>query len=81
MWRQRFGVGNNALDAQQQLVALPILENTSPALRNEIAGVLSSLHNRWLISDRPEDQSWLEYARGKDYFGMVPDKYLTGQGD
>ena len=81
MWRQRFGVGDTALDAQQQLVALPILENTSPALRNEIAGVLSTLHNNWLISDRPQDESWLEYARGKDYFGMVPDKFLTGQGD
>ena len=76
-WRQRFGIGQGADVRQQQLAALPILEHTSPALKNEIAGVLSTLYSNWLVSpDRQDQDSWLEYVRGKNYFGLVPDNVL-----
>ena len=77
MLRQRFGIGNQAGQAQSQLVALPILEHTSPALRNEIANVLSTLEQNWLVNpDRPKDENWLEYARRNNFFGMVPEDLL-----
>ena len=76
-WRQRFGIGEGADLRQQQLAALPIFEHTSPALKNEIAGVLSTLYSNWLVSpDRQDQDSWLEYVRGKNYFGLVPDNVL-----
>ena len=78
-WRQRFGIGEGADLRQQQLAALPIFEHTSPALKNEIAGVLSTLYSNWLVSpDRQDQDSWLEYVRDKDYFGLVPSNVLAG---
>ena len=78
-WRQRFGIGEGADLRQQQLAALPIFEHTSPALKNEIAGVLSTLYSNWLVSpDRQDQDSWLEYVRDKEYFGLVPSNVLPG---
>jgi hypothetical protein len=77
MLRQRFGIGSKAAQAQTQLAALPILEHTSPALRNEIAGVVSTLHQNWLVNpNRPEDENWLEYTRRNNFFGLVPEDLL-----
>jgi len=79
MRQMRFGIADQAEQTQQQLVALPILEHTAPALRNEIASVLSSLHSNWMMSpDRTAGENWLEYARDREYFGMVP-KDLLGK--
>jgi len=78
MRQMRFGISDQAEQTQQQLVALPILEHTSPALRNEIASVLSSLHSNWMMSsDRRAGENWLEYARERDFFGMVPKDLLS----
>ena len=79
MWRETFGISGNASQAQEQLVALPVLEHTSPAFKNEMVGILSTLRSNWLVDpDRPKGETWLEYAREKDFFGLVP-KNLLGQ--
>ena len=77
MRQMRFGISNQASQTQQQLVALPILEHASPALRKEMAGVLSGLHENWMMSpDRQKGDNWLQYARDKNFFGMVPEHLL-----
>jgi hypothetical protein len=75
LWKQRYVLNNNAELNQQQLAALPILEHTSPVLKNEMASVLSTLYSNWQVQpDRPAGQSWLEYVRGNKFFGLVPDQ-------
>jgi hypothetical protein len=78
VWTARFGARNEeAAQAQRQLVALPILENNSSSMRREIVSVLNSLYNAWETNpNTPASESWLEYARNKDYWGMVPSNQL-----
>jgi len=75
LWKQRYALDDNAELNQQQLAALPILEHTSPVLKNEMASVLSTLYSNWQVQpNRRPDQSWLEYVREKKFFGLVPDQ-------
>ena len=77
LWKQRFGTSANADQHQQMLAAMPILEHTSPSLRNEISGVLSSIHSQWLTSpNRRRGQNWIEFVSENNYFGFVPKDVL-----
>lgn len=79
VWTSRFGgIGDESKKAQRQLVALPILQNNSSSMRGEIVSVLNSLYNAWETNpNTPASESWLEYARNKDYWGMVPRDQLS----
>jgi hypothetical protein len=77
IWKQRFGTSRNADQHQQMLAAMPILEHTSPSLRNEISSVLSSIHSQWLTSpNRRKDQNWIEFVSENNYFGFIPEDTL-----
>ena len=72
-WTTKFKTGENAEQYQKQLVALPIIQNTPNVRRGEIVQVLNKLYNNWQTQpNRPTDESWLEFARSKNYWGLAP---------
>ena len=72
-WTTKFKTGDNAEQYQKQLVALPIIQNTPNVRRGEIVQVLNKLYNNWQTQpNRPTDESWLEFARSKNYWGLAP---------
>ena len=77
-WTTKFKTGENAEQYQKQLVALPILQNTPNVRKGEIVQVLNKLYNNWQRQpDRPADESWLEFARSKNYWGLTPSQTPT----
>lgn len=77
-WTTKFKTGDNAEQYQRQLVALPIIQNTPNVQRGEIVQVLNKLYNNWQRQpDRPADESWLEFARSKNYWGLAPSQAPT----
>ena len=80
-WRDRFLYDSKADQNQQALAALPIMEDTPIALRDETSSILGRLHRRWSASpNRNTEESWLEYVDRNNYFGMI-DKAKVSSGD
>ena len=74
-WRQRFLTSDAANIAQKQLVALVILDNTSPALASENISILETMYNDWVFNaDSGEDISWMRYARNRIFPGFGVDR-------
>jgi hypothetical protein len=71
-WRDRFLYDSKADQNQQALAALPIMDDTPIALRDETSSILGRLHRRWSASpNRNTEESWLEYVDRNNYFGMI----------
>ena len=80
-WRDRFLYGSKAEQNQQALAALPIMDDTPIALRDETSSILQRLHRRWSATPtRNTEESWLEYVDRNNYFGMI-DKPKLQSGD
>ena len=80
-WRDRFLYDSKADQNQQALAALPIMDDTPIALREETSNILGRLHRRWSASpNRNTQESWLEYVDRNNYFGMI-DKAKVSSGE